>query len=122
MVIIDDKFVAKEAYDDEEQQFFIKDQFSTLDRETDKYMIRLTFHGQYNENYIIIEVPRQLLAHTQSLSAILFCNPYGISNDSRKIKFGLWQSAIVNNEKEINGKHMKLKFKQGPYKSKKSLI
>lgn len=120
--MIDNKLVAKEAQDDEEQQFFIKDQFSTLDSDTDKYMIRLTFHGQYNENYIIIEVPRHLLAHRHPLSATLFCNPYGISNDSRKIKFGLWQSATVNSQEQINGKHLKLKFKQGPYKSKKSLI
>lgn len=111
---------AKEAEVSNERHSFLKGQFCQYEPDAEKQIIQLTFQGQYNENYIIIEVPTRLLLKRKPLLIKLACNPHGISNDKRRIRFGQWESATT--QIIHDGDTLKLRYKQGPYKSKKSLI
>lgn len=112
---------AEEVEVGSERHTFLKDQFCPYEADAEKQFVRLTFQGdQYNENYIEMEVPTRLLTEDKPLVINLSCNPHAISNDKRRIKFGQWES--VTAQIIPNKDNLKLRYRQGPYKTKKSLM
>ena len=67
LVLKDCKIYAKEAELADERQTFLKSHFCFYEPDSAKQLIQMTFDGQYNENYLILEVPTELLIKSKSL-------------------------------------------------------
>jgi len=78
-----------------ERHSFLKDQTCPFEADRECQTVRLSFHGQFNENYLLMFVPTKLLRLGEPLLVTLACNPHGISNDKRRIRFGQWESVTA---------------------------
>lgn len=101
---------------------------ATYDKDAQNQKIELTFHGHYNENSINMYVPTKMLQEESKIRVNMICNPYGCSDDEKRVKFGFWDTVqaflIGKDGKEVDMTNaIDLKYEQGPFTpTKESLM
>jgi hypothetical protein len=89
------------------------------DKNAQNQKIELKFQGHYNENSLTLFVPTKTLQEEGKVRVNMKCNPYGCSNDGRRVTFGHWETSKVflyekDGSKINEASAFELKQEQGP--------